>query len=107
MFGLRVEPHHCNPLGIYHEAVIMAMMDIAFSGAIGHALGKYIVTPTINISLIMETHCTKNKFLQMAKTLDKAARDAGIDFIGGFGALVQKGMTKSDAMLIKALPDVL
>src|SRR4030042_2551827 len=42
----------------------------------------------------------------MAKTLDKAARDAGIDFIGGFGASVQKGMTKSEKVLIESLPDV-
>jgi uncharacterized protein len=62
------------------------------------------ITPA---SLIMESHCTKAKFLQMAKTLDKAAADAGIDFIGGFGALVQKGLTASDRMLIDVLPDVL
>ena len=62
------------------------------------------ITP---VSLIMETHCTKNKFIEMAKTLDQAAADAGIDFIGGFGAMVQKGLTKSDRMLIDVLPDVL
>ncbi len=62
------------------------------------------ITP---VSLIMESHCTRTKYIQMAKTLDRAAADAGIDFIGGFGALVQKGLTKSDAMLINVLPDVL
>jgi len=62
------------------------------------------ITP---VSLIMESHCAKNKFIQMAQTLDQAAADAGIDFIGGFGALVQKGLTKSDRMLIDVLPDVL
>jgi uncharacterized protein (UPF0210 family) len=62
------------------------------------------ITP---ISLIMESHCAEDKFLGMAGTLDEAARDAGIDFIGGFGALVQKGLTKSDRMLIEVLPDVL
>lgn len=62
------------------------------------------ITP---VSLIMESHCAKSKFIQMAKTLDKAAADAGIDFIGGFGALVQKGFTTSDRMLIDVLPDVL
>ncbi|MCX6801080.1 MAG: PFL family protein [Candidatus Diapherotrites archaeon] len=62
------------------------------------------VTP---ISLIMETHCTKQKYLQMALTLDRAAKDSGIDFIGGFGAFVQKGMTESDAVLVEALPEVL
>ncbi|MBN2095319.1 MAG: PFL family protein [Candidatus Aenigmarchaeota archaeon] len=62
------------------------------------------VTP---VSLIMEGHCEREKFLQMAETLDRAAKDAGIDFIGGFGALVQKGMTPSDRMLVESLPDVL
>ena len=62
------------------------------------------ITP---ISLIMESHCAKNKFVEMAQTLDRAAADAGIDFIGGFGALVQKGLTQSDRMLIDILPDVL
>ncbi len=65
---------------------------------------RIAVTP---VSLIMESHCTKSKYLQMAKTLDRAAADAGVDFIGGFGALVQKGLTKSDSMLIEVLPDVL
>ncbi len=62
------------------------------------------VTP---VSLIMETHPTPEKYLRMAQTLDRAARDAGIDFIGGFGALVQKGLTRADAALIEALPAVL
>ena len=62
------------------------------------------VTP---VSLIMETHAEPEKFLEMARTLDRAAGDAGIDFIGGFGALVQKGATRSDAALIEALPEAL
>lgn len=62
------------------------------------------VTP---VSLIMETHCTAVKFIEMAQTLDRAAADAGIDFIGGFGAMVQKGLTKSDKMLIDVLSEVL
>lgn len=62
------------------------------------------VTP---VSLIMETHLSKEKFLEMAKVLDKAAEDAGIDFIGGFGALCQKGLTRSDSLLIEVLPDAL
>ena len=65
---------------------------------------RIAVTP---ISLIMETHCRADWFLEMARTLDSAAADAGIDFVGGFGAMVQKGMTCSDRMLIDVLPDVL
>jgi uncharacterized protein (UPF0210 family) len=65
---------------------------------------RIAVTP---VSLIMETHATAEKYLAMAQTLDRAALDAGIDFIGGFGALAQKGLTRSDAALIDALPAVL
>jgi len=61
------------------------------------------VTP---ISLIMETHCRVENYVEMAKTLDQAAEDAGIDFIGGFGALVHKGLTDSDRLLVESLPDV-
>lgn len=45
--------------------------------------------------------------LQVAHALDEAATEAGIDFIGGYSALVQKGMTLSDRALIESLPDVL
>lgn len=62
------------------------------------------VTP---VSLIMETHSHHAKYVEMAQTLDQAAGDAGIDFIGGFGALVQKGLTRADTVLIESLPDVL
>ena len=65
---------------------------------------RIAVTP---VSLIMETHCTPEKYLRMAQTLDRAAGDAGIDFLGGFGALVQKGLTRADSMLIAELPEVL
>ena len=61
------------------------------------------VTP---ISLIAET-LDKDGVIELALTLDEAARDAGIDFIGGYGALVQKGMTKSDVRIIESMPDVL
>ena len=62
------------------------------------------VTP---VSLIMEIHADRRSYLEMAETLDRAARDARIDFIGGFGALVEKGLTRSDLLLIEALPEVL
>ncbi|KXB03387.1 hypothetical protein AKJ45_01695 [candidate division MSBL1 archaeon SCGC-AAA261F19] len=62
------------------------------------------VTP---ISLIMEPHSSREKFVEMAKVLDEAVEDAGVDFVGGFGALVQKGATAADEVLLDSLPDVL
>lgn len=61
------------------------------------------VTP---ISIIAEG-LDEEGILEIAKTLDTSAKEVGIDFIGGFGALVQKGMTKSDQRTINALPRVL
>ncbi|MFZ3383317.1 MAG: PFL family protein [Candidatus Methanoperedens sp.] len=62
------------------------------------------VTP---VSLIIEACAEDDAPLQIAKTLDKASKDVGIDFIGGYGALVQKGMTRADERLINSLPEVL
>ncbi|MBN1301576.1 MAG: PFL family protein [Melioribacteraceae bacterium] len=43
-------------------------------------------------------------FIEIAKVLDKAASEIGIDYLGGFAALVQKGFTKGEHELIKAIP---
>ena len=46
-------------------------------------------------------------FVEAARTLDRAADTLGINFIGGFGALVHKGSTKCDTALIEAIPEAL
>ena len=43
----------------------------------------------------------------IAKTLDRAAKEVGVNFIGGYSALVSKGMTKSDENLIRSIPQAL
>jgi uncharacterized protein (UPF0210 family) len=50
---------------------------------------------------------TPEDFIRVAQTLDRAADTLGIDFIGGFSAHVEKGMTPSDTALIAALPEAL
>ncbi len=62
------------------------------------------VTP---VSLLLESFKDESVYADTAKTLDAAAADTGIDFIGGFGCLVEKGMTKADRRLIASLPDAL
>lgn len=62
------------------------------------------VTP---VSLVMGGHSSEDKFVEMAKVMDEAVEDADVDFIGGFGALVQKGPTDADEKLMSSLPDVL
>ncbi|HPK82196.1 MAG TPA: DUF711 family protein, partial [Methanoculleus sp.] len=46
-------------------------------------------------------------FVEVAKTLDRAARDTGVNFIGGYSAIVSKGMTPTDETLIRSIPAAL
>lgn len=61
------------------------------------------VTP---ISLVAES-CDAEDYSSYAETLDKAAEETGVDFIGGFSALVHKGYTKGDEKLINSIPAAL
>jgi len=66
---------------------------------------RIAVTPA---AILLEPLPRKKQIaVRFAKTLDAAARKANIDFIGGFGAMVQKGMTGSDENLIDAVPQAL
>ena len=63
------------------------------------------VTP---IALIGGAACrTPDDFVQIAHTLDKAAKKTGVNFIGGYSALVSKGMTAADENLIRSIPKAL
>ena len=63
------------------------------------------VTP---IALVGGAACKSSEdFVTIAKTLDKAAKEVGVNFIGGYSALVSKGMTKADELLIKSIPQAM
>ena len=63
------------------------------------------VTP---IALIGASACrSTDDYLLIAKTLDKAAQKVGVNFLGGFSALPAKGMTRSEELLIRSIPQVL
>ena len=64
---------------------------------------RIAVTP---ISLIGEA-CKNPDYVKIAQTLDRAAKDVGVNFIGGFSALVEKGCTKGDKLLIESIPEAL
>ena len=61
------------------------------------------VTP---ISLVGES-CQTDSYVPLAKALDDAAKAVGVNFIGGFSALVEKGYTHGDRTLIKSIPEAL
>ena len=63
------------------------------------------VTP---IALIGGSACrTVDDYVSIAKTLDKVATEVGVNFIGGYSALVSKGMTPSEELLIRSIPKAL
>ncbi|MCR4608211.1 MAG: PFL family protein, partial [Eubacterium sp.] len=63
------------------------------------------VTP---IAIVGGSVCkTTDDFVMIAKTLDRAAAEVGVNFIGGYSALVSKGMTPADKLLIESIPKAL
>ena len=61
------------------------------------------VTP---ISMVGES-CDTNDYVPLARALDRAGKQVGVNFIGGFSALVDKGYTKGDRNLINSIPETL
>ncbi|MBR5909062.1 MAG: DUF711 family protein, partial [Schwartzia sp.] len=51
--------------------------------------------------------CKTDSYVPVAETLDKAAKEVGVNFIGGFSALVEKGFTQGDRILLKSIPQAL
>ena len=81
----------------------------------GEDISKEFGIPIVNkrisvtpIGLIGASACkTTDDFVSIAKTLDRAAKDVGVNFIGGYSALVAKGMTPQEELLIRSIPDAL
>jgi uncharacterized protein (UPF0210 family) len=71
--------------------------------------GVPIINKRISITPIAEIlgNATVEQTIELAKTLDAAAKKLGVDFIGGFSALIHKGLSKGDETLLEALPAAL
>ncbi|MCQ6278829.1 PFL family protein [Bacillus sp. EB600] len=71
--------------------------------------GVPIINKRISITPIAQIlgNATVEQTIELAKTLDKAAKNLGVDFIGGFSALIHKGLSKGDETLLQALPAAL
>ncbi len=63
------------------------------------------ITP---ISLVGASACRKAEdYVKIARALDEAAAEVGVNFLGGYSAIVSKGMTESDKLLIESIPEAL
>lgn len=96
---------------IYNKIKRVAKNLVATGQAIEKEFGIPIVNKRISvtpIALIGGAACrTPEDFVTIAKTLDKVRAEVGVNFIGGYSALVSKGMTKADELLIRSIPQAL
>jgi uncharacterized protein len=76
--------------------------------AIGDEFGIRIANKRIAVTPIsMITEGAKGDPVQLARAIDSAAEEVGVDFIGGYSALVQKGATKSETEFLNSIPEAL
>ena len=96
---------------IYEKIVRCAGKLVETGDAIGNSYGIPIVNKRVSVTpvaLVGASACrTPEDFVTVAKTLDRAAHAVGINFIGGYSALVSKGMTPAEKMLIESIPQAL
>ena len=85
------------------ENLVKVGQDIEWEFGIPIVNKRISVTP---ISIIGNS-CQTDSYVPLAIALDKAAKECGVNFIGGFSALVQKGFTKGDRVLIESIPEAL
>ncbi|MDO4166307.1 MAG: PFL family protein [Eubacteriales bacterium] len=96
---------------IYNRITSVAKDLVPTGLAIEKEFGIPIVNKRISvtpIALIGGSACkTSEDYVQIAQVLDRAAKEVGVNFLGGYSALVSKGMTKSDELLIRSIPQAL
>ena len=96
---------------VYKKITTMAKDLVATGEEIGKEFGVPIVNKRISvtpIALIGGSACkTPDDFVKIAQTLDRAAKTVGVNFIGGYTALVSKKMTQADKNLILSIPKAL
>ena len=96
---------------IYNKIKTVAKDLVATGEAIEKEFGIPIVNKRISLTpmaLVGGSACkTPEDFVTLAKTMDRAAKEVGVNLIGGYSALVSKGMTKADEMLIRSIPQAL
>jgi uncharacterized protein (UPF0210 family) len=93
---------------VYDKITTIAKDLVATGNKIQREYGIPIVNKRISvtpISLVGAAACKKPEdYVTIAHTLDRAAKTVGVNFIGGYSALVSKAMTQSDELLIKSIP---
>lgn len=94
---------------VYDKATRRAEKLVATGEQIERELGIPIINKRISVTPIAMVGATSsaNSYVPLAKALDRAAATTGVNFVGGFSALVQKGFAKGDEILINSIPEAM
>ena len=94
---------------IYDKITRYAENLVATGEAIEKEFGIPIVNKRISVTpmALVAAAAETNDYVPFAHALDRAAKATGVNFIGGYSALVQKGMTEADRKLIASIPEAL
>ncbi|MBR4614460.1 MAG: PFL family protein [Kiritimatiellae bacterium] len=96
---------------IYAKLMRLARDLVKTGNDIGREFGVPVVNKRVSITpaAIVGSACCKkpSDFVRIAKTLDRVAKKLGINFIGGYSAIVSKGMTPADELLIRSIPEAM
>lgn len=94
---------------IYNKITTLAKDLVAVGDELAKQYGVPVVNKRISVTpiAIAAAGCKTDSYVSIAQTLDRAAQAVGVNFIGGFSALVHKGCTKSDEILINSIPEAL
>ena len=94
---------------VYNKIIHHALRLKEVAESVEKEYGIPIINKRISVTPIAQIlgGRTTTEAIELAKTLDQAAKDLGVDFIGGYSALVHKGMTEADETLIDSLPEAL
>ena len=94
---------------VYNKIVSKAKNLVAVGDEIAAELGIPIVNKRVSVTpiSIIGAATDATDYVPFAKALDRAAKEIGVNFIGGFSALVQKGYQKGDEILINSIPRAL
>jgi uncharacterized protein (UPF0210 family) len=96
---------------IYAKITRLAKDLVKTGDDIGREFGVPVVNKRVSVTpaaIVGASSCrTPKDFVKIAKTLDRAAKKLGINFIGGYSAVVSKGMTAADRLLIRSIPEAM
>jgi hypothetical protein len=94
---------------IYRRILSCAEKLVRTTEEIESLYGIPVINKRISVTpiAIAAESCETDDYSSVAETLDRVAQEIGVDFVGGFSALVQKGMTRGDLNLINSIPKAL